>query len=609
MLIKKIQVEGGFLQGVEADFTPGLNAVIGSRGTGKSSLVELIRYSLGIKRYIKTNQTGNDTQAVQILEDGIVTLVIEDDGNQYELVSTASRVAEKPLITSRWPLIFSQTDIESIGLDPQSRVKLIDGFIKDRELYISKKNTLKDAIKISCDKLRKLQVEVDSEQDNNKKEKLLLDEITKLQSMQSGYNNLNNKFVLNNDKLNMMINEISLYHVDEERLKNVSEELTRLNNLQGEQHSIITELNEKPTPRFLDNALTMFKDKISENMLMATHTITKFKQVIDETRWNINDAINKLNEESFRIRSEIETFESGSGDINRKIMNIMTNLSLVQEEIKNSSKSKERFNEEKTNLTKIVEELIAIDEGVFKRRIGIVDYLNDKLNKSIKIKGLHANNTFLYADAFEHTFRNSSSNLKYKDILDDLASSVSKKELLNIVFNQDIDSISLFLGTSKQRSLSIISALTFDSIAKILMADIEDTFEFYLLDNGIYKPFTNLSVGQRCTVILPIILQNDNQVVILDQPEDHIDNAFIAETLIPSILECARTGQLIIITHNANIPVLGAANNIIHLESDGKRGYIKDSGELNNKTIISTISRIMEGGQQAFNTRAGFYSK
>lgn len=96
-------------------------------------------------------------------------------------------------------------------------------------------------------------------------------------------------------------------------------------------------------------------------------------------------------------------------------------------------------------------------------------------------------------------------------------------------------------------------------------------------------------------MILPIILQNDNQVVILDQPEDHIDNAFIAETLIPSILECARTGQLIIITHNANIPVLGAANNIIHLESDGKRGYIKDSGELNNKTIISTISRIMEG--------------
>lgn len=85
----------------------------------------------------------------------------------------------------------------------------------------------------------------------------------------------------------------------------------------------------------------------------------------------------------------------------------------------------------------------------------------------------------------------------------------------------------------------------------------DDTFSFYLLDNGVYKPFSHLSVGQRCTVILPIILQNENQVVILDQPEDHIDNAFIAEMLIPAIKKCAGTGQLIIITHNANIPVLG----------------------------------------------------
>lgn len=481
MLIKKIQVEGGFLQGLEAEFTPGLNTIIGSRGTGKSSLVELIRFSLGIKHDRKNSHSINENQAIQILEDGIVTLTIEDKDSSYELVSTANRISERPLLTSKWPLIFSQTEIESLGLEQQSRINLIDGFIDNKEYFIKQKFNLKEGIISLCERIERLQLEIDFADENKKKEHFLLNEISSLKSMQTGYDNLNSTFVLNNDKLNILNKEISGYHVDEERLKNFSSKLHQLTALHEESLNILSEIDDKSKPKILGESIDIFKIKILTDLEKAKDYIFNYRDVVEKTRLNISDAINKLNEDSFKIRKEIEKFEAGSSEINRKIMHMATSLSLVQADLEGSTEKIEALQIEKKRLFEMTEKLIAIDEAIFEKRLKAVDQLNGNLNGTIKIKGLHANNTLLYADAFESCFRASNSNLKYKDIINDLASLVSKKELLKIVYNQDIETIGLFLGTTKQRSLSILSALTFSSISKILVSDVEDTFDFFYL--------------------------------------------------------------------------------------------------------------------------------
>ena len=135
---------------------------------------------------------------------------------------------------------------------------------------------------------------------------------------------------------------------------------------------------------------------------------------------------------------------------------------------------------------------------------------------------------------------------------------------------------------------------------------LEDDIDMFLLDGSTYKNISILSTGQRCTVILPIILSHSNKVIIVDQPEDHIDNAFITSTLIKS-LKNNKNNQIIFSTHNPNIPVLGEAINIIHLESDGVNGYVKASGSLYDEEIIDSISTVMEGGKAAFAKRAEFY--
>ena len=81
------------------------------------------------------------------------------------------------------------------------------------------------------------------------------------------------------------------------------------------------------------------------------------------------------------------------------------------------------------------------------------------------------------------------------------------------------------------------------------------------------------------------------------------------DTLIKSILRRSPSGQLIVSTHNANIPVLGEARLVIHLGSDGSRGYVEHSAALDDPQIVKAITTLLEGGAEAFERRAKFYAK
>jgi ABC-type cobalamin/Fe3+-siderophores transport system ATPase subunit len=133
--------------------------------------------------------------------------------------------------------------------------------------------------------------------------------------------------------------------------------------------------------------------------------------------------------------------------------------------------------------------------------------------------------------------------------------------------------------------------------------------DFALLDGQLYKTTGQLSTGQRCTVVLPLVLAQSAQLTILDQPEDHLDNAFIVETLIRAVIRRKANSQLLIATHNANVPVLGEAERVIVLSSDGRHGAVDHVGPLDTSDIVASITALMEGGEEAFRRRAEFYGR
>jgi ABC-type transport system involved in cytochrome bd biosynthesis fused ATPase/permease subunit len=127
-----------------------------------------------------------------------------------------------------------------------------------------------------------------------------------------------------------------------------------------------------------------------------------------------------------------------------------------------------------------------------------------------------------------------------------------------------------------------------------------------LQDGSGYKDSSTLSTGQKCTTILPILLLDSINPLLIDQPEDNLDNRFIFQTVVSKILQARQTRQLVFITHNPNIPVLGDAGCVAVMESDGDHGRAASTGGVD--ACRDQIITLLEGGEEAFIKRGNRYS-
>lgn len=123
------------------------------------------------------------------------------------------------------------------------------------------------------------------------------------------------------------------------------------------------------------------------------------------------------------------------------------------------------------------------------------------------------------------------------------------------------------------------------------------------------RSLDQLSKGQRATALLLLLLSASDAPLIIDQPEDDLDNNFIYKGVVRHLRELKGKRQIIASTHNANVPVLGDAELIVVLENDGDHGRPSDSGvgSLDDRTIRSLAENILEGGPAAFNARQHLY--
>lgn len=118
-----------------------------------------------------------------------------------------------------------------------------------------------------------------------------------------------------------------------------------------------------------------------------------------------------------------------------------------------------------------------------------------------------------------------------------------------------------------------------------------------------------LSKGQRATALLLLLLGASDVPLIIDQPEDDLDNSFIYRGVVRHLRELKGKRQIIVSTHNANVPVLGDAELIVALESDGSHGRPTEAGvgSLDDRTVRARVEDILEGGSVAFEARQHLY--
>ena len=118
-----------------------------------------------------------------------------------------------------------------------------------------------------------------------------------------------------------------------------------------------------------------------------------------------------------------------------------------------------------------------------------------------------------------------------------------------------------------------------------------------------------LSTGQKATAVLLLLLLESDAPLIVDQPEDDLDNRFITDSIVPKMREQKRRRQFVFSTHNANIPVLGDAELILGLTPWGEAGggtatvRREHMGSLDDRPVRELVEEILEGGKAAFETR------
>ena len=186
------------------------------------------------------------------------------------------------------------------------------------------------------------------------------------------------------------------------------------------------------------------------------------------------------------------------------------------------------------------------------------------------------------------------------------------EQLAQIIQENDLDEFETLMSFGRERSAKILESFrTSLNPLEMEVIEVEDRVSIELnvgnSSNPHFKDAAELSQGQKCTALLPLLLSRREMPLLIDQPEDNLDNHFIYETIVDAVRRLRAVRQMIFITHNANIPVLGEADYVVVMNSDGKKGYIQKAGSLDD--CRDEIIDLLEGGRKAFTERSRRYGQ
>lgn len=161
---------------------------------------------------------------------------------------------------------------------------------------------------------------------------------------------------------------------------------------------------------------------------------------------------------------------------------------------------------------------------------------------------------------------------------------------------------------------NVITSTSAEAWAKLAVVLAEDKVEvLYKRGAGSAPiPILNASPGERAVELLRLALSSTKGPLVIDQPEDDLDNEFLARQLVALVHEAKRNNQLIFASHNANLVVHGDSE-IVHVMdakgegSDKSYCYLSLSGTIDEINVCLEIENIMEGGRDAFEQRRRKY--
>lgn len=607
--IERIQVEAdGFLSNLDIELTRGLNVIIGARGTGKTSIIELVRFALGAGAFTKEAGERGEQQARAILDGGAVTVTLRDGDTR--LVATRSASMSSPRFDSSKVTctVLAQNEIESVGAQRTGRLMLLDRFRPNRDNHARELAELDGSLRGITREIADLALELDAVTELTTDLNLLQGQLTASRQAQLGLLETSEATAADQARLGQLQAASQAIAVRAELINEAVQQAEATSSL----ISTAIDVARAAVPEWASVAgadvlaqSRALQEALIENLDSAKDAGAALLSSAEAARSDNNRRRSNIEAESRELRQSLELLQAGMSQAAQRVAEL-------EERVGQASATTARLQKRRLSLIDLVierDELYArrseIEQEIFDERLQVAAHLNERLGPQIRVGVRQSAGLDDYRGAIINAIRGSG--LHYNTLGPLIASKVGPLELVTWAESRDAGALAEVTGITQDRAAVVLSSLR-EGTPNLITSSVPDEVDLFLLDGPDYKSTERLSIGQRCTVVLPLLLGHVGDPLLLDQPEDHLDNAFVADTLVKSLRERSGDDQYIFASHNANIPVLADAEHVVVMGSDGDRGYVVTSGGLASPEIVASIEGIMEGGVAAFQQRSAFYA-
>jgi ABC-type lipoprotein export system ATPase subunit len=603
--IRRLQVEEGFLNDLDLTFDRGLNVLIGPRGSGKTSIIELIRFCLGVPGMAEKVDAESRQHALSILGPGRVTVTLEIDGEEHVFSRTAEDPTPAP-VPGNVPVILSHNEIEIVGLEQSGRLALIDSFIPQAE-FSNKQALLGARLRSQTVEVQSLLREIAGIRGQLAERSRAEQQLAEVERQQKEVLRAAAATAADGARLDRLQNAIAAASAQEAVLQRTAAALQRWREVVVAAGAAAPRIEAWPASSAADqlSGVRTQVAQVAKALVAATSQISKVLDEVETLRAAETTNRSRLGDETRTIRRRLEEVQSGAGAIARRVTEL-------RELVGQAAALRALLDDRTGQLTRIVtqrraayDEVQALRRRRYAARVAVARDLSDSLGPRVRVTVKELEGLDPYASAIAGALRGSG--LHYSTLAPSLADAMSPRELVELVESGRAQELSEASGIPIDRAARVIDSISRAGCDSIITAPIEDAATLELEVAGVYKPTEALSTGQRCTVVLPIVLWQRGRPVLVDQPEDNLDNAYIADAVVPALRARDRDHQLILATHNPNIPVLGDAEAVIVLMSTGAHGEVAHRGRLLEPASVAAITEIMEGGAAAFRKRAALY--
>ncbi len=655
--IKRIRVSNSMFMGsIDIDLNPQYSAFIGGRGTGKSTVLEYLRWALCDHSLQNVDEDSPEykKRSKKLIENtllpigSVLDVVISVNGINY-LVRRKAETSEILLRTKgeEFREVRSEEIRSLIPIQAYSQKQMSDVGVRIDELkrfvyspIIENLHKIDDRFETLSNKIRKQYAEVRQKRNI---EKEIAKQNALIKNLTAQTDEIKKSLTGLSEKDQKIIHQNAVYQEVNSAVETWEEEISLTSELFSD---------------FVDG-IENFPADLPENFEQLSDADQK---QVKGLRIKIDASYKKIQKHLDGIAEEIDTLENEEADIPKQFEAWIEKLEKF-EEIYNQAKEKSSAHQSKLSRLKelegqiksirshlsklktevgalgnplddynqLIEEWISLHEQRTELIKGVCKNLSDYSKSEIKANLLVGHGFSEIESGLEDAIKGSGIR-SAKDKIDNVKSYVIKENVpLNAWFRiiRELEGIALFDYENDDKKdlpeAHILAELNFSSADLYNLSakfDLDDWLDLSLLrlkDNprfdyhkgdGEYIAFEDASAGQQATSLLKALLNQPGPPLIIDQPEDDLDNKIILE-VVQQIWEAKSKRQIIFASHNANLVVNGDADLVVccdyATEESQAKGQIESIGAIDVAETKASIKRVMEGGEKAFELRRQKY--